>query len=310
VTALPGGRADTPETRDAAAAPDRPVISEPGATIPDGALLIDKPAGMTSHDVVQRVRRALGGRKGRRVGHSGTLDPFATGLLVILIGRATRLQGHVMGLDKTYETLARLGATSTTGDPEGEVTVTGRIPPDPPHLPTGTVTQVPPAYSAIRIDGERAYKRARRGEEVVVPAREVQVHAFEQTARDGDETAAFRIHCSSGTYVRTLVADLGDAYCLELRRTAIGGFRVDDAQTPDADPAEWRVLPLVDLLRAVVPTVELSADEARRAGFGQRIELSSVPDAEAFGLVHADEAIAIARREPDGRIHPVVGFRA
>lgn len=295
MTALPGGRAATPA---------------PATEIPDGALLIDKPAGMTSHDVVHRVRRALGGRKARRVGHSGTLDPFATGLLVVLIGRATRLQGHVMGLDKTYETLARLGATSTTGDPEGEITVTGRVPPDPLVLPTGTVTQVPPAYSAIRIDGERAYKRARRGEEVVVPARDVQVHAFDQLERDGDETARFRISCSSGTYVRTLIADLGDAYCLELRRTSIGAFDVADAQSPDADPAEWRVLPLVTLLRAVVPTVELTEDEARRAGYGQRIELASAPAEETFGLEHDGEAVAVARREPDGRIHPVVGFRA
>jgi tRNA pseudouridine55 synthase len=285
-----------------------PGDARPALDVPDGALLIDKPAGITSHDVVQRVRRALGGRRARRVGHSGTLDPFATGLLIVLIGRATRLQGHVMGLDKTYETLARLGATSTTGDPEGEIVVTGRVPADPPPLPTGTIRQRPPAYSAIRIDGERAYKKARRGEEVVIPEREVTVHAFVQLARTGD-TARFRIACSSGTYVRTLVADLGDAYCLELRRTAIGPFTVGDAHDPDADPATWRILPLVDLLRAAMPTVVLDPDEARRAGFGQRLELSGVPDRDEFGLEHDGEAIAIARREPDGRIHPVVGFR-
>jgi tRNA pseudouridine55 synthase len=278
------------------------------AAFPDGALLIDKPVGLTSHDVVARVRRTLGGRRAGRVGHSGTLDPFATGLLIVLLGRATRLQHYLMGLDKTYETLARLGATSTTGDPEGDVTVTGRIPPEPPVLPTGLVRQRPPAYSAIRIDGERAYKRARRGEEVVVPEREVTVHAFEQLGREGDR-ARFRISCSSGTYVRTLVADLGDAYCLELRRTSIGPFAVDDAQTPDAERADWRLVPLVDLLRAVLPTVELDADAARRAGFGQRIELPGEPPADEVGLCHDGEAIAIGRREPDGRIHPVVGFR-
>jgi tRNA pseudouridine55 synthase len=276
--------------------------------VPDGALLIDKPVGMSSHDVVYRIRRALGGRKARRVGHSGTLDPFATGLLIVLLGRATRIQQHLMGLDKTYETLARLGATSTTGDPEGEIVVTGNLPADPPALPTGLVRQRPPAYSAIKIDGERAYKRARRGEEVVVPEREVHVHRFEQLHRDGDQ-ASFRIECSSGTYVRTLIADLHDAYCLELRRTAIGPFSVDDAHAPDSEPSSWNVLPLVDLLPAVMPVVELDADAARRAGFGQRLTLAGLPDGDELGLCHQGEAIATAAREPDGRIHPVVGFR-
>jgi tRNA pseudouridine55 synthase len=281
----------------------------PTPPFPDGALLIDKPAGMTSHDVVQRIRRSVGGRRAGRVGHTGTLDPFATGLLIVLLGRATRLQDRLMGQDKTYETLARLGATSTTGDPEGEIVRTGRVPADPPALPTGLVRQRPPAYSAIRVDGERAYARARRGEDVVVPEREVTVHAFEQLSRDGD-LARFRIACSSGTYVRTLIADLGDGYCLELRRTSIGRFAVEDAQSPDVPREEWRLIPLVDLLQAVVPTVELDADQARRAGFGQRLELADAPDVEAFGLTHAGEAIAIGRREPDGRIHPVVGFRS
>jgi tRNA pseudouridine55 synthase len=288
--------------------PDPDAASAP-PPFPDGALLIDKPAGLTSHDVVHRIRRAVGGRRAGRVGHSGTLDPDATGLLIVLLGRATRLQDRIMGQDKTYETLARLGATSTTGDPEGEIAVTGRIPPDPPDLPTGRVRQTPPAYSAIRIDGERAYKRARRGEDVVVPEREVTVHAFEQLERDGDR-ARFRISCSSGTYVRTLVADLGDAYCLELRRTAIGPYRVEDAQGPDADRADWRLLPLHDLLGAVLPTVELTADQARRAGHGQRVHVPGAPDVEELGLRHAGEAIAVGRREPDGRIRPVVGFRA
>lgn len=291
-----------------AAGGDAPATGAEIPPFPDGALLIDKPAGLTSHDVVHRIRRTLGGRKAGRVGHSGTLDPFATGLLIVLLGRATRLQHHLMGQDKTYETLARLGATSTTGDPEGEIAETGRIPPDPPHLPTGLVRQTPPAYSAIRVDGERAYKRARRGEEVVVPEREVTVHAYEQLEREGDR-ARFRISCSSGTYVRTLVADLGDAYCLELRRTAIGAYDVADAQSPDTDRADWRLLPLHDLLGAVLPTVELDADQARRAGFGQRLELPDAPVVEELGLRHAGEAIAIGRREPDGRIHPVVGFR-
>lgn len=280
-----------------------------GVSVPDGAVLIDKPAGASSHDIVHRIRRQLGGRKARRVGHTGTLDPFATGLLIILIGRATRVQQDLMGLDKSYETLARLGATSTTGDTEGEISVTGRIPADPPPLPTGRIRQRPPAYSAIKIDGERAYARARRGEDVEVPEREVTVHRFEQLDRDGEQ-ARYAIDCSSGTYVRSLVADLGDAYCLELRRTAIGPFLVADAQSPDDPPEDWRVLPLLDLLRVVMPIVPVDEEAATRAGYGQRFALDDAPAEGRFALVHDDDPIAIAEREPDGRTHPVVGFRS
>jgi tRNA pseudouridine55 synthase len=215
----------------------------------DGVLLIDKPAGITSHDAVAAVRRALGGAK---TGHAGTLDPFATGLLLILVGRATKAQSTLMGLPKRYETLARLGALSSTGDTEGEITETGRIPPDPPQLPIGELRQRPPMHSAIKIGGERAYKRARRGESFEMPERIVTVHSFAELWREpaGDRQparAAYLIECGSGTYVRSLIADLGDAYCLELRRTAIGPFKVADAQPPPprtpsgADPApRWQ----------------------------------------------------------------------
>jgi tRNA pseudouridine55 synthase len=191
----------------------------------NGVLLIDKPVGITSHDVVAAVRHALGGVK---TGHAGTLDPFASGLLLVLVGRATRIQQQLMGLPKRYETVARLGAVSSTGDPEGEITHTGRLPPDPPPLPTGEIRQRPPMHSAVRIKGERAYKRARRGEQFEMPERIVTVHSFEQQWRE-DDRAAFLIECSSGTYVRSLIADLHDAYCVELRRTAIGPFEVADA---------------------------------------------------------------------------------
>ncbi len=132
---------------------------------------------------------------------------------------------------------------------------------------------------------------------------------FEQTWRDGHR-AAFRIACSSGTYVRSLIADLGDAYCLELRRTAIGPFRVADAQDPDSPPDAWRVLPLLDLLRVVMPIVPVDAETATRATHGQRFPLDAAPPEGRFALVHDDEPIAIAEREPDGRTHPVVGFRS
>jgi tRNA pseudouridine55 synthase len=210
----------------------------------DGVLLIDKPAGITSHDAVAAVRRALGGKGAPKVGHAGTLDPFATGLLLILIGRATKAQRQLMALPKRYETLARLGATSTTGDPEGEIAETGRVPPDPPQLPTGEIRQRPPAHSAIKVGGERAYRRARRGESFAMPERIVTVTRFEQLSREPGEPgegprAAFAIECGSGTYVRSLIADLGDAYCLTLRRTAIGPFAVGDAIAPPPRGTSW-----------------------------------------------------------------------
>jgi tRNA pseudouridine55 synthase len=196
----------------------------------DGVLLIDKPAGVTSHDIVAAVRRALGGVK---TGHAGTLDPFATGLLLVLVGRATKSQAELMALRKRYEVIARLGATSSTGDPEGEIEHTGRIPPDPPPLPVGELRQRPPRHSAVKVAGQRAYARARRGEQFEVPERTVVVHRFEQVWREG-EHACFEIECGSGTYVRSLIAELRDAYCLELRRTAVGPFDVRDAYTPPA----------------------------------------------------------------------------
>jgi tRNA pseudouridine55 synthase len=192
-----------------------------------GVLLVDKPAGITSHDVVARVRR----ERGQKTGHAGTLDPFATGLLLVLLGReATRCQAQFMALRKTYRVVARFGAVSTTGDPDGEITETGVVPGDDLDLPTGEIRQRPPAYSAVKIDGVRAYKRARRGEQVELPERQVTVHRFEQIWRRRDR-AKFEIECSSGTYVRSLIADLGDAYCESLRRIAIGPFAVEEAET-------------------------------------------------------------------------------
>ncbi len=208
------------------------------ATGADGLLLYDKPAGITSHDVVAIVRRRLG--RGVKVGHAGTLDPFATGLLVVLVGRATKIQRFVMELPKRYEVTARFGAVSTTGDPEGEITLTGRVPSGDLPLPTGSVRQRPPAHSAVKIHGQRAYKLARAGVSVEMPEREVTVHRFQETARAGD-MRSFVIECSSGTYVRSLIADLGDAYCTQLRRTRIGDFDV-----ADADPE--RLLPLEQAL--------------------------------------------------------------
>ncbi|HEY8303582.1 MAG TPA: tRNA pseudouridine(55) synthase TruB [Solirubrobacteraceae bacterium] len=228
----------------------------------DGILLIDKPVGITSHDVVARVRRSLGGAK---TGHAGTLDPFASGLLVVLVGKATKLQRRIMELPKRYETVARLGALSSTGDPEGEITETGRLPPDAPLLPTGEIRQRPPAYSAIKIKGERAYRKARRGESFQVPERIVTVSRFEQDWREG-ERAGYRIECSSGTYVRSLIADLGDAYCEELRRTAIGPFDVADAVAPPPRGESWPNPPLLSIERALTTAEGFRAESPRRRG--------------------------------------------
>jgi tRNA pseudouridine55 synthase len=191
---------------------------------PGGAVLLyDKPAGVTSHDVVAKVRRQLG----RKAGHAGTLDPFATGLLLIMLGPATRLQRFLVGLPKVYLATARLGWRSSTGDPDGELSETGALPASL-ELPTGTVRQRVPMTSAVRVGGERLYRKAHRGEVVETPERDVEVHRAELLSSDGG-LAHYEIECSAGTYVRTLIETLGDAYCAELRRTAIGPFRVEDA---------------------------------------------------------------------------------
>ena len=260
----------------------------------DGVILCDKPTGKTSHDIVAMIRREAGGS---RTGHAGTLDPFASGLLLVLLGRATRIQRFLMALPKTNRVTARLGAMSTTGDPEGEITETGILPPDPLVLPTGEIRQRPPAHSAVHVDGERAYRRARRGEDVEVPERTVAVHRYTQVARAGDR-AEFEIECAAGTYVRSLIADLGDAYCLELRRTAIGPFSVADA--------DGRTVIGLDAALAFLPERALDGDAARVAVHG-----GAVPGV-ADGYVRLTDAagiIAIGEGRDDGEIKPVVGFR-
>jgi len=186
-------------------------------------LLCDKPAGITSHELVRRLRR----ERDCKAGHAGTLDPFATGLLLVMLGEATRLQRFLTGLPKTYLATARLGWRSSSGDPDGELTETGRLP-ESLRLPTGTVRQRVPMTSAVRVGGERLYRKARRGESVTTPLRDVDIHRAELLGREG-ELVRYEIECSSGTYVRTLVETLDDAYCVALRRTAIGPFRVEDA---------------------------------------------------------------------------------
>ena len=216
-------------------------------------------------------------------------------MLLVLVGRATRVQRFLMALPKRYETVARLGWTSTTGDVDGEL-APGRMPPEPLVLPTGRLQQRPPAYSAVKVGGRRAYELARAGEAVELAEREVEVTRFEQLWRE-DDRAGFAIECSSGTYVRSLVADLGDAYCVELRRTAIGAFEVADAAED--------VLPLNAALD-FLPAVTLRGEAARKAGHG--VAVPGVAEG-TVRLVDADGLIALAEPRADGHLKPVVGFR-
>ncbi len=208
----------------------------------DGILLIDKPAGMTSFGVVARVRRVLSKQAGKKVkiGHTGTLDPFATGLLILCIGKETKNAMSYTKLDKVYEATIQLGQTSTTGDPEGEITnVSDRQPTGEEIeeiLPrfVGEITQRPPIYSAIKVGGRRAYDLAREGKEVEIPERKVTIYALE-LVEYAYPVVKIRTHVSSGTYIRTLAEDLGKAlgigaYCTELRRTAIAKWSVTEAQ--------------------------------------------------------------------------------
>jgi tRNA pseudouridine55 synthase len=247
-----------------------------------GGLLVDKPTGVTSHDVVAEIRRERGGK----VGHAGTLDPFATGLLVILLGRATRLQRYLLGLPKTYRATARLGWRSSTGDPDGELTETGRIP-ERLELPTGEIEQRVPMTSAVKVEGERLYRKAHRGEAVETPTRTVTVHRAELIDSDA-ERATFEIECSSGTYIRTLIETLEDAYCESLRRIAI-----DDLHVPEESPQEVSVEELVRFL----PERILDAEEATAVSHGRPVtEPFDVPPARVR-LTHDGRLIAVARAD-------------
>ena len=203
-------------------------------------IYVDKPTGMTSFGAVARVRRILSQREGHKVkvGHTGTLDPFATGLLILLAGKATKKAPELTKKDKVYEATIRLGETSTTGDPEGEITATGAELPSEEQVTevlkqfTGKIEQRPPIFSAIKINGERAYKLARKGQEIEMPTRTVEIYSIEQISYSKPELQ-IRTHVSSGTYIRTLAEDIGKAlgcgaYCSQLRRTQIADYKIDE----------------------------------------------------------------------------------
>jgi tRNA pseudouridine55 synthase len=260
--------------------------AEVGATV----LVCDKPAGVTSHDVVAEVRR----ERGCKVGHAGTLDPFATGLLLVLLGRATRLQRYLLPLSKTYRATARLGWRSSTGDPDGELTETGRVP-EALELPTGRVRQRVPMTSAVRVGGERLYRKSQRGEQVETPEREVEVLRAELLEREG-ERASFEIECSSGTYVRTLIETLGDAYCESLRRVAIGPISIEQA---NAELSANEAL-------AFLPELELDREQATAVTHGRAIAAAPFPaEASRARLTFEGELLAVARPE-EGGLRPEV----
>lgn len=261
-------------------------------------LAVDKPAGLTSHDVVARVRRETG----MKVGHAGTLDPFATGLLLVLLGRATRLQRYLLGLPKRYLATARLGWVSTTGDPDGELLETGRIP-QKPSLPIGEFDQMVPMTSAAKVEGEALYKMAHRGEyRSDRPVRRVTVRSADLVSVERDsegdlERATFELAVSSGTYVRNLIETLSDAYCEELRRTAIGGIELGN---------ENRLVPITEAL-SFMTEIELEDDQRKEISFGRPLAREATPgDVDGpFCLTFRGSVIATATHS-EGMIRPEV----
>lgn len=262
----------------------------------DGVILVDKPAGVSSAAAVAAVKRRFG--RDVKVGHAGTLDPFATGLLLVLVGRATRVQRFLLALPKSYLAVARFGAVSSTGDPEGEIVVTGEVPAGDLELPVGVVRQRPPAYSALHVGGQRAYRLARRGVAVELPEREVNVYRFDERWR-AEDRRGFEIECSTGTYVRSLISALGDAYCDELRRVRIGPFDVADAD-------EERLVGLDEAL-AFLPCMRLSGSDARLAAHG-----GAVPGSGIHGpvrLIDEEGLIGVGEPKDSAMVRPVVVLR-
>ena len=285
-------------------------------------LLADKPGGITSHQVVSRARRALGTKK---VGHAGTLDPMATGLMILGVEKGTRLLGRLTGMDKTYEATIRLGMATTTDDAEGEiVTAAGArldevgagVAPGVAAL-TGTIAQVPSAVSAIKVNGQRAYALVRRGEEVALAARPVTVSRFDVLdVRSGEDAGVevidldVLVDCSSGTYIRALARDLGaglgvGGHLTRLRRTRIGPFHLAhaawDATLPELAPGQLYPLsayPLGEIAPLLFPTLEATAEEAHDIRFGRALG-RRVP-AEPTAILHAGELLALYRPEGAG----------
>lgn len=294
--------------------------------MPAGLVLIDKPEGITSHDVVARVRKLA---NTRRVGHAGTLDPMATGLLLLGIGQATKLLTFIVGADKSYAATIRLGASTISDDRESEYLFVAdpkvtdaiseaRVDAQIEKL-RGVIQQVPSSVSAIKVNGERAYAKVRAGESVDLKAREVNISRFERVgelARSVEADVHFadfeiEVDCSSGTYIRALARDLGQAlsvggHLTNLRRTRIADYSVTQAQSLDAIEA-LNILPLVDAARALFPAVELTDEQERDLIYGKRIQRGAHQARYLAGITKRNTLLAIL--EPSGnQLKSVVVF--
>ncbi|WP_214106385.1 tRNA pseudouridine(55) synthase TruB [Acrocarpospora catenulata] len=284
---------------------------------PSGIVVVDKPAGWTSHDVVAKMRGIAGTRK---VGHAGTLDPMATGVLVVGVEKATRLLGHLALTEKVYEASIRLGVSTNTDDAEGEVTATAPA----GHLAdaeimsgvaalTGEIMQIPPQVSAIKVNGERAYKRARAGEEVELQARPVTVYAFEVTAirRDGEAVDVDAvITCSSGTYIRALARDLGaglgvGGHLTALRRTRVGPYTA--GRTLEELQKECVIMPIGEAVAAAFPRRDVTEEQARLVAHGGRLPAAGL-GAGPIGVFGPDGGLLALVEERGGNAKPLAVF--
>jgi tRNA pseudouridine55 synthase len=283
-------------------------------TAPSGIVIVDKPGGMTSHDVVARIRRLAGTR---RVGHAGTLDPMATGVLIVGVEKATRLLGYLSLTEKEYAATIRLGQSTTTDDAEGEPSggapATGitraALDAEVAKL-TGDIWQVPPGVSAIKVGGQRAYKLTRAGAAPELAARPVTVYEFtiagSRTEGDFLDVDAI-VRCSSGTYIRALARDLGKAlgtggHLTALRRTSVGPYTIGQARTLDLLSERVVVTPLAEAAAQAFPRVDLSEDDSRRLAHGARIPAPPMPEPPA----PADRESPLAAFAPDGTLVALV----
>jgi tRNA pseudouridine55 synthase len=295
-------------------------VAPPAGARP-GFVVVDKPSGLTSHDVVSRARRLAGTR---RVGHAGTLDPMATGVLLLGVERATKLLGHLALTDKAYEATIRLGQSTVTDDAEGSVTSTAPVDGVTERalaaavVPlTGAISQVPSRVSAIKVDGKRSYQRVREGEDVRLTARPVTVSRFDvvqaRPARTSDGGAVLDVDvvvdCSTGTYVRALARDLGEAlgvggHLTRLRRTRVGAFGLDRARTLEQLEEAWEVLSVEDVVSSLYPRRDVDEDVAPAVRNGGRLELL---DERGPVAVFSPDGRALAVMEPrDGALRPLV----
>lgn len=286
-----------------------------------GLVIVDKPQGWTSHDVVGRTRRLAGTRK---VGHAGTLDPMATGVLVVGVNKATRLLTYIVGATKTYEATIRLGENTVTDDAEGEL-IQARIAAavTEEHIArevaelTGDIEQVPSSVSAIKVNGERSYARVRSGQEVDLPARPVTVSRFDvhgiRRLRGGKiQDVDVTVECSSGTYIRALARDLGErlgvgGHLTALRRTRVGPYGISGARTMEQLAEEFGMLPLDDAARALFPNRELSTEEASELSFGRRIGPNEHDDAVTAAFSPEGTCVALLKNK-GGAAKPEIVF--